>query len=111
SSLRFRVEPVADAVAQEVEAHHHTKDCETRKCRNPPLLDKVPSLGDHSPPFRGRRYYAEPKKAKPCKCDNCVADVERKQRDNWAEYVRQYMPPQDTLRPISQRAGRLDILM
>src|SRR2546429_237520 len=59
SSARPRIEPVADAVAKEVEAEHHGQDRQARKCRDPPLLDQLAPLRDHRAPFGRRRNDAE----------------------------------------------------
>src|SRR3954470_14656189 len=47
------IQPVAQPVADEVEAHDHGQDRQPRKGRHPPLLHELPALADHGPPFGG----------------------------------------------------------
>src|SRR3954462_4085004 len=53
------VQPVAQAVADEVEAHDHGEDRQAGEGRHPPLLHELPALADHGAPFGGRRDGAE----------------------------------------------------
>src|SRR5205823_3259937 len=56
-------ERVADAVAQEVEAHHHQQDRQPGKGADPPLIEGAGSLGHHPSPLRGWRRRAEAEEA------------------------------------------------
>src|SRR6185437_6556160 len=77
----MRIEPVAQAVADEVEAHHHRQDGEPGKRRHPPLLHQLPPLTDHRPPLGGRRHGAKAKEGQAGEHENRVAEIERHQHD------------------------------
>src|ERR1700755_494808 len=51
AAVGMRIEPVAEAVAHEVEGHHHRQDGQTGKGGHPPLLHQLPPFAHHRPPF------------------------------------------------------------
>src|SRR5690349_10940402 len=49
------IQPVAQAITDEVEAHDHRQDGQAREGGHPPLLHELAPLGNHGPPFGSRR--------------------------------------------------------
>src|SRR3954449_12395105 len=63
-----RIENIAQAVTQQVEAHHDKEDRKPGgQCIPPRLRKELTRFGNHPPPFRGRRWCAEAKEAE-CAC-------------------------------------------
>src|SRR4051812_8521897 len=62
----LRIDNVAQAVAEQVEAEHRDHQSETREQRDPPFArhHEAGAFGDHDAPFRRRRPYAEPDEGK-----------------------------------------------
>src|SRR5215212_11573490 len=58
----LRIDDVAQAVAEQVEAEHREHQRQPRKQRDPPFArdHKTRALRDHDAPFRGRRPQPEP---------------------------------------------------
>src|SRR4029077_8976130 len=77
----MRIEPIAKAIAHEVEAHHHRQDGQPRKGGHPPLLHQLTPFADHLAPVGRRRYHAQTEKRQPGKRQDGVAEVERDQHD------------------------------
>ena len=60
----LRIERVAQAVAQQVEAEADDEDGQARDGRDPPLVEQyLPAGGDHRAPFGRRRLGAEAEEA------------------------------------------------
>src|SRR3954447_27025945 len=81
STPRLGIEPVANAVTEEVEAEYDGKDREPRERRHPPLFDQLASFGDHRAPFRCRGHDTEAQEGKSGERDDRVADIEGDEHD------------------------------
>jgi len=75
------------------------------------LLDQDAPLRDHRPPFRRRGPDAKPKERQTGKRDDGVSDIEREERDEGAERVRQDMAQENPPGPIAERTRSLDVLL
>src|SRR5665213_3066826 len=95
ASSGIRVEPVAQAVAYEVEADYHRQDRYAREGRHPPLRDQLAPFGDHGAPFRHRRHPAEAAEREAGAHQYRVAEVERDQNDQRADGIGQDLAEQN----------------
>src|SRR5262245_19343487 len=67
SGAPLRIDDVAQAVAEQVEAEHRDHQRRAGKERDPPFArhHEGGAFRDHDPPFRGRRPHAQPDERQP----------------------------------------------
>src|SRR5581483_8502416 len=111
NSALLRVEGIAKAVADEVDAEDDEHDREAREHRQPPLLRVVLAAGDERAERRRGRLDPEPEEGERSLDEDRRRDGERAGDDDGAERVRQDVPEHD---PEVARTGclcRLDVLL
>src|SRR5205807_588328 len=94
--LRSWVQPVAKSVAQEIEPHRGRENRHAREGGHPPLLDEDAPLGNHRTPFWRRGPDAKPQERQAGERDDGVSDIEREERDEGSERVRQDMAEENS---------------
>src|SRR6184192_3007071 len=79
SRAPLRIDDVAQAVAEQVEAEHRDHQRGAREERDPPFAryHEGGTFGDHDAPFRGRRPHAKPDERQTGGVENGVAHGER----------------------------------
>ena len=105
----LRVEDVAQAVAEQVEAERDDEDREPRHRRHPPLVDEeAPAAGDHRAPFRRGRLGAEAEEAEAGGRQDDARHVERHADDDGGEAERHDVAPDDPRRRCALQGRRGD---
>src|ERR1700678_3463474 len=110
-ALQSRIEDVAQAVAEQIEAQRGQSDAETRKQHHPPGFGRVvAAFGDDGAPTRGRRRHADPEEAQRGFGENGVGEDEGHMDEQRADAVGQNGTQHDPRIAGSGDAGRLDIV-
>src|SRR5262245_29260037 len=93
SSPPLRVDDVAQAIAEQVEAEHGDHQCEAREESDPPFAGhhECRAFGDHDAPFGCRRPDAKTNERKACGIENGIAHGQRHLHDHDRHDVRQHM--------------------
>src|SRR6478672_7583524 len=103
------IEDIAQAVAQQVEAHHDEEDGKPgRQGRPPGLGQELARLRDHAPPFRSRRRRAEAEEAQRAGGQDGEAHADGSPHDDRRHHVRQHMQQDDPPSRYAERYRRLD---
>src|SRR5580704_1613894 len=105
-----RIDHVAQAVAEQVEAEHRDHQRQAGKERVPPFArhHERRALGDHDAPFRRRRPHAKPDERQAGGVEDGVAHGQRHLHDQDREYVRQDLEGKDAPIGIAGKARRFD---
>src|SRR5690348_10874219 len=103
------IEDIAQAVTQEIEAHHDEEDGEARRQRGPPRFrQELARLRDHAPPFGGRRRRTETEEAERTGSQDGKAHADGGAHNDRRHYVRQHVQQDDPPGRHAQRDRRLD---
>src|SRR3954471_17620041 len=107
------VEGVAQAVADEVHAHHGDEDGEAREVQEVRLrrADVALGVGQHAPPRRRRRLHAETEERQRGLRDDGGGDGERGVDQDGPDGVGDEVAHDDALVRRARRPGRLDVLL
>src|SRR5690349_21106890 len=106
-----RIEGVANAVAEEVEAERDDEDRQAGDDRHPPIIEQViPPLGHHRSPFRRWRLRSESEEAEHRGEQDRVTEIERALNDRGRKRVRKNVRTHDAQVTLVEGACEADVV-